>query len=254
MLGQAEYTDYCLRFKNVWQYLYDTSFEVGSVIEEICELRKYDADGQMPAMLNRIGFVYSNPEQFSSERLKRLDDGSLGLYSDKGEFILKDRFIFPVKDMLGNIIALIGWLPDEKKYITTPSKLFSKKCLLFGLEQLKRTGIGKNYFLVEGIFDCISVRSLGLNCVALMGITATQYTEVLYSLFRRLVAIPDNDKEGRKVVQEDKWHLPNNSSYFRWSGKLKDVDDIISRYDVSKTLSNLFLRKDRIITSEVRYD
>lgn len=254
MLSQEEYSDYCLRFKRVWQYLYDTSFEVGSVIDEICSLRNYDLEGNMPEMLDTIGFVYSNPEQFNSDVIKGFDDGSLGLFSEEGKFILKDRFIFPVKDMLGNVIALIGWLPDEKKYITSSSKLFSKKSLFFGMEQLKKTGIGKPYFLVEGIFDCISVRSLGFNCVALMGITVTQYTEVLFSLFKRLVAIPDNDKEGRKVVQEDKWKIPSNSSYFRWNGRAKDIDLLCSRYEMTDTLSDLLQRKERIINSEVRYD
>lgn len=254
MLSQSEYNDYCSRFKRAWQYLYETSFEVGSVIDEICDLRNYDKEGAMPDMLDTVGFVYSNPEQFNPKVLRSIDDGSLGLFTEAGNFLLSDRFIFPVKDMLGNIIALIGWLPDEKKYVTTPSKLFSKKSLLFGLEQLKYSGIGKTYFLVEGIFDCISVRSLGLNCVALMGITSSSCTEVLYTLFKRLIAIPDNDTEGRKVLQSDKWHLPSNASYFRWSGRLKDIDDLCKNYEMKDTLSELISNKDRIIVSGVHYD
>lgn len=254
MVDQYEYRKYCQKFSRVWEYLCDTSFEVGSVADEICSLRGYSPEGNMHKMLRNIGFVYPNQDQFDVKVVKSFDDGELGLFSEEGHFILNDRFIFPVRDMLGNIIALIGWLPDEKKYITSSSRFFSKKCLMFGLEQLKQTGIGKKYILVEGIFDCISVRSLGLNCVALMGITATQYTEVMYTLFKKLVAIPDNDSEGRKVITDDRWKLPSNGTYLRWSGGLKDIDDLCTKYDMYEDLKNAISSNERVLTLGGRYD
>lgn len=250
ILSKEEYDDYCKRFKIAWNYILSSSYERNSVIEKICELRGYSIESNMPNMLKKIGFAYLDPEVFNPDKLRKLDkNGDLGLYSDKSNFLLLERFIFPVCDMLGNIIALIGWFPDEKKYVTTPSKLFSKKCLFFGMEQLKSTGIGKNYYLVEGIFDSISVRSLGFNCVALMGITVSNYTEVLYSLFKKIIAIPDNDKEGRNVIKYDKWKLPSNSKYLNWKGNnLKDIDDMIKYYDMSETLKDVWNESDRIIS------
>ena len=149
-----------------------------------------------------------------------------------------------------NILALIGWYPDEKKYITTPSRLFSKKAILFGMEQLKYSGIGKKYFLVEGIFDSLSVRNLGLNCVALMGISAGSNTRVLYSLFSKLVAIPDNDTQGRKVIEKDLWKLPTGSSYLRWKDSIKDIDDMTKKYDMKDTLTDILAERstERVIT------
>lgn len=249
LLTKAEYDDYCNRFKLVWRYLVDTSYEVNSVVGKICELRGYSLESNMPDMLKKIGFVYLDPEVFNQDKLKKLDaDRALGLYTSKGNFLLMGRFIFPVKDMLGNVIALIGWFPDDKKYITTPSKLFSKKGLYFGLEQLGETGIGKDYFIVEGIFDSISVRAQGFNCVALMGISVSNYTEVLYSLFKRVVGIPDNDIEGRKVVKEDKWRLPYNSKYLRWNGNLKDIDDMLKYYDMSDIFKEVWNEPENIVT------
>lgn len=249
LLTENEYKSYCERYNIAWKYLSSCSFEKNSVIDMICDMRGYSKDSNMPNMLNEIGFIYLNQEIFNKDKLKGVDkDGDLGLFSNEGNFLLLNRFIFPVKDMLGNIIALIGWFPDEKKYITTPSKLFSKKCLFFGMEQLSKTGIGKDYFLVEGIFDSISIRSLGFNCVALMGINASNYTEVLYSLFKRIVAIPDNDKEGRKVLKNDAWRLPCNSKYLRLISDLKDIDDIIKNYNMVDTLIDVWKEQDRIVT------
>ena len=122
--------------------------------------------------------------------------------------------------------------------------------MLFGMEQFEKTGIGKDYILVEGIFDCISVRSLGLNCVALMGIKATNYTKVLYTLFKGIVAIPDNDKEGRKVIANDAWKLPVNGKYFKWVGSLKDIDDMIKYYDMKDILKDVWKEKERVVTLE----
>lgn len=251
MLSQEEYNEYCTRFKIVWRLLSEMSYPSEVVISKICELRGYDKDGHIPKELNNVGFLYLKPDLYDMSKVLKLDSsGDLGLFN-AGKFILVNRFIFPVKDMLGNIIALIGWFPDEKKYITTPSRLFSKKCLFFGMDQLSRTGISKNYFLVEGIFDSISIRSLGFNCVALMGISASKYTEVLYSLFKSLVAIPDNDKEGRRVVLEDKWKLPSNGKYLRWKGSIKDIDDLLKYYDMKDVFNNVWYESERVVTVDI---
>lgn len=248
-LTKEEYDDYCSRYKKVWKYLNDVSYEEDSIIQSICDLRGYDLEGNMPTMLKEIGFVFIDEDLFDEIKLLKISR-DLGIYTNKNTFLLKGRYIFPVKDMLGNIVALIGWYPDDKKYITTPSKFFKKGCMLFGMEQLEKTGIGKDYILVEGIFDCISVRSLGLNCVALMGIKATNYTKVLYTLFKGIVAIPDNDKEGRKVIANDAWKLPVNGKYFKWVGSLKDIDDMIKYYDMKDILKDIWKEKERVVTLE----
>lgn len=251
MLSQEEYKTYCNTFKAVWMYLKSVSEDNNVVIQNICRYRNYDIE-RMYDILNNIGFIFINKDKFDKRKIAVLSK-DYGLMTESGEFLLTDRFIFPVKDMLGNIIALIGWYPDEKKYITTPSKLFSKECLFFGMEQLGKVGIGHDFVLVEGIFDCISVQSLGLNCIAQMGIATSRYKETLYSLFRRIVAIPDADTEGRKVVAQDKWKLPVSGRYFRWSGTqgIKDIDDLIRNYeseDVKELLLEVFNETDRVVT------
>lgn len=252
ILTKESYSEYCNLFKIVWGYLNDVSYDENSVIQNICSLRGYSLETMMPSMLKKIGFVFIDDDLFDESKLIKINEkGSLGLYTKEGKFLLRGRFIFPVKDMLGNIIALIGWYPDEKKYVTTPSKFFSKKNLFFGLEQLKKTGIGKEYILVEGIFDCISVRSMGANCIAMMGISVSNYTEAMYSLFKRLIAIPDNDKEGKKVLLNDKWRLPSNSSYLNILGKYKDIDDVCKDFDMFGTFKDIWKEKERIISLDL---
>lgn len=257
MLTREEYVGYCRRYNLVWKYLTSCSYESDSVIDSLCELRGYDREQPIWATLKKYGFCYIDQDLFDWSKIKGVDkDKDLGISTKDDKFLLTDRFIFPVKDMLGNIVALIGWKQgSERKYVTTPSRLFSKNCMFFGLEQLASTGIGKPYVLVEGIFDSLSVRSLGLNCIAMMGISSSRYKNVMYSLFSKFLAIPDNDKEGRKVVNGDLWRLPSNSKYLKLvSSEIKDVDDLIKTYDgseVKQLLIDAQKEPDRVVEVKI---
>lgn len=249
MLKENDYRDYCARFNRVFAYLESVSLPKNDVAMSICALRGYYPE-RMSGILQKADFLFVKDEEAFSKL--RPVGSDLGLFTSEGNFLLKGRFIFPVRDMLGNVIALIGWYPDEKKYITTPSRLFSKNCLFYGLEQMSSTGIGKRYVLVEGIFDSLSVRSLGIPCVAQMGISSSRYKKELYSLFKSFIAIPDNDTEGRKVLYEDKWSLPSGSKYLKWVGdSSKDIDKLVNSYeeeDLLQMFKNAFFAKERVYT------
>ena len=218
-----EYRDYCTKFNSVWKYLQSCSKDLDSIVNEVCEHRLYFGSFEKwRKILGEIGIAYVSADTCDYSKFEGREFEELALFSvtEKGRkhFLMDGRYILPVKDMLGNVIALIGWYPDSKKYVTTPSKFFSKDCLFFGMEQLGKTGIGKDYFLVEGIFDSLSLRAEGFNAVAQMGIGTSRIKVAMYGLFRKLVGIPDNDKQGRKVLKEDLWNLPRNASYLRWVG------------------------------------
>lgn len=247
MISQEEYISYIKRFRQVEKYLKSKSADSRTVAYNICKLRGYYYE-RMGSILEQAGFMFI---QGSDSVYDCLDEGNadLGLFSEDGKFLLSGRFIFPVRDMLGNTVALIGWFPDEKKYITTPSKFFSKSCLFYGLEQLIVTGIGKEYFLCEGIFDVLSLRSIGFNAIAEMGITSGRVKEYMYPLFSRLIGTPDDDAEGRPVALEDKWNLPSNSCYMRWVGDepYKDIDKVVNSFEYddirNEILENLKSKK-----------
>lgn len=252
MLNRETYLNYISRFKKVESYLRSHSMNPRDVAYNICELREYYPE-RMSDTLISAGFMYIKNNSVY-ENLRGAGD-DLALFSKEGKFLLENRFIFPVRDMLGNTIALIGWFPDSKKYITTPSALFSKSCLFYGMEELGMTGIGKDYFLVEGIFDRLSLNSLGFNAISCMGIDSTRYKQSLYPLFKSLTAIPDNDVEGRKVLQNDLWQLPTRSKYFKWVGdKSKDIDRLVNAYDkddITNLLKEVMSDRNRIVTKEV---
>lgn len=254
VLTQSEYRDYCERYRVVWKYLKMSSYPEDIVITSLCTERGYD-EGRMGKTLRGIGFAFVDQDSFNFEKIRKLDRGDLGITNSKGKFLLSGRYILPVKDMLGNIIALIGWQgQSDRKYVTTPSRLFSKECLFYGMEQIGKVGIGKPCILVEGIFDSISVRSLGLNCYAMMGISVSRYKTEMYSLFGKMLAIPDCDTEGRKVIRDDTWQLPSRGKYLNWSGAgatgIKDIDDFVKSFDgeeVRELLLSAYKEPDRVV-------
>lgn len=254
MLDRSEYSSYCDRFNKVWAYLKRNSENNEKTISDICDIRGYEYE-RMSGTLEKAEFIMLK-EDCDLERLKRMGS-DLALFNSEGKFRVQGRYLFPVKDMFGNVLAIIGWFPDEKKYITTPSKFFSKTCLFYGLEQMGTTGIGKEYFLTEGIFDSLSIRSLGYYSLAMMGIDASRYKIALYALFKRVIAIPDIDEQGKKVISGDKWKIPMNSKYFRWSGvspeQIKDIDNFVHTFeedDVRELLSEIPKETRRIVTYE----
>lgn len=232
--------------KIAWNYF--LSLEEGNTYEELCSLRFYQ-DPAMVAVLKEVGFV-KLPETVSLEELKQLPSySSLGLETKTGRCLLEGRFVFPVKDMLGNILALIGWFPDEKKYITTPSKYFSRSNLFFGLEQLTTSASKDVVFVCEGIFDSLSLRSLGYSAYATMGVELSRQKKLLYPLLgKRIVGVSDRDRVGNSVRESDRWSC---WKYLTWVGeyevededveniKIKDVDDLVKLYD-SESLRQVF--------------
>lgn len=255
MLDKNYYKDYCKKFNKVYDWLCSNSHPSDVVASEICNLRGYDYD-RMSSILIKSGFIKLK-EGVNCNALLHKSFDDLGICKNF-KFLLEERYIFPVKDMLGNVVALIGWYPDSKRYITTPSALFSKSGMFYGMEQLSETGIGKTYFLTEGIFDSLSLRSLGYNAVAQMGINSSKEKKILYGLFNRLVATPDTDKMGTNVTNLDKWDLPKSSSYMTWVGgslkDMKDIDDFCKKYDevsLKALLDDVLLDKSRVITFKV---
>lgn len=226
-------------FQISWNYFKGISNEEDTY-SELCSLRFYQ-DPKMLEVLKDVGFC-KLPETVDLEPLKKLSSySSLGLETKTGRCLLGGRFVFPVRDMLGNILALIGWYPDEKKYITTPSKYFNRSCLFFGLEQLKDGSKDDIVFVCEGIFDSLSLRSMGYKAFATMGVELSRQKKMLYPILgKRVVGISDRDKVGNSVRDYDRWSC---WKYLTWVGeyevdsedidniKIKDVDDLVKLFE-----------------------
>lgn len=211
-------------------------------MNELCELRGY-FNPDMPKFLEEYGVVKLK-EDAKIEDLKQLKS-DLGLFSEKGNFLLDGRFIIPIKDLEGHVISFVGWYPDDRKYITLATRLFKRNYLLFGMEQLPCDKV----IVVEGFFDSLHLRANGINSVAVMGAEMSLVQRQWCSLCKKVYAIPDNDKIGRSTVKKDKWGMQHiDGKYLTWWGlrvdsyedfAIKDIDTLCCFYDVKEILEDL---------------
>lgn len=247
------YKNCCKWLKDIYSFLLE-NMEDGYV-DSLCEIRGYISDEQR-ALIKEMKLGYCSVDVDS------LGDhaGEVGLLSKKGNFLLDSRYIIPVYDVAGNLSALIGYYPDAKKYITTPSPYFSKEGQMFNFRQAYELS-WREYdglvFVVEGIFDCLSLRSIGLPAIGCMGATLSREKGELLKLFRKCIAIPDDDEVGRKSLNRYSkrgWKVPENTIFLRFKGgfcqigeeklHVKDMDDFVSWYDVNDVRACLLQFKD----------
>ncbi len=88
---------------------------------------------------------------------------------------------------------------------------------------------GGPIYVVEGVFDCLSLKSIGVEAVASLG--ESNVTPYLHLFGQRLVLAPDNDKAGYGLLQHwineikelKAWH---GIYVCRW-GRVKDANDAL---------------------------
>ena len=131
-----------------------------------------------------------------------------GLVSQKGNRIFdrfRNRLMFPIIDVRGNIIGFGGRVMDDStpKYLNSPETLiFNKRKNLFGLNLAKKSKLGY-LILVEGYMDAIALHQYGFNCaVASLGTSLTEEHAVLLSRYtEQVVLIYDGDEAGQRATR-----------------------------------------------------
>ena len=143
---------------------------------------------------------------FSNEEIV---SAGLAVKNEKGHIYdkFRNRLMFPVIDVRGNVIAFSGRALDDSpaKYMNSPETLvFHKGDHLFGLNIAKQYGMADGLILVEGNMDAVSLHTFGFpNVVAGLG---TALTENQASLLRRYSSFVyicyDSDEAGQKAAEK----------------------------------------------------
>jgi DNA primase len=145
--------------------------------------------------LREKGFTYE--EMYAANVVAR---GKSGNYYD----FFRNRVMFPVIDVRGNVIAFGGRVLDDSKpkYLnTSDTPVFKKSRNLFSLNFAKNTQ--KDYFiLAEGYMDVIAVNAAGFeNVVATLGTSLTSEQARLISKYAKEVVIAyDSDGAGQAAT------------------------------------------------------
>ncbi len=131
-----------------------------------------------------------------------------GLVSEKNGRIydrFRNRLMFPIIDVRGNIIGFGGRVMDDStpKYLNSPETIiFNKRKNLFGLNLAKKSKLGY-LILVEGYMDAIALHQYGFDCaVASLGTSLTEEHATLLSRYTEQVyLIYDGDEAGQNATR-----------------------------------------------------
>ena len=226
-------------------YAYLKSNFADNYVSELCSIRGYVSDENNPSsqenLIREMQLGYCEIEDL--EELRTFPE-SFGLITKKENFLLNGRFLIPVYDISGALVSLIGYYPDARKYITLATSFFSKEVMYLNFRQayeLSWSEYDGLVILVEGVFDCLSLRSIGLPAIATMGSTVSKTKGELLKLFKKVLAIPDDDKTGRKALNRYSkfgWQVPDNTTFIKFTGgyemfngnclHCKDMDNLVS--------------------------
>lgn len=139
---------------------------------------------------------------------KELCEAGLAVERDNGTVFdkFRDRVMFPIMDLRGNVIAFGGRILTDKdnapKYLNSPETLvFKKKENLFAMNIAKNSKTGR-FLLMEGYMDVISLHQNGFdNAVASLGTAFTpQQAEILKKYADKAVLCYDSDEAGQKAT------------------------------------------------------
>jgi DNA primase len=151
---------------------------------------------------------YDDPllEEAGLVRAKEHDDGAAD-EGDRGRYDwFRDRVMFPIRAVSGEVIGFGGRVLDDSKpkYINSPeTPLFSKGRELYGLFEARAALREKGYALVvEGYMDVVALAQMGFaNAVATLGTACTaEHVQKLFRFTDTVVFSFDGDAAGRRAA------------------------------------------------------
>lgn len=165
--------------------------------------------------MNRFGLGYA-PDSFHAlmdamtargYTRDELMDAGLVSRSEKGRIYdrFRNRVMFPIIDVRGNVIAFGGRVLDDSKpkYLNSPeTPIFHKSRNLFALNLAKTTKNGY-FILAEGYMDVIALHQAGFDCaVASLGTSLTEeQARIIARHVSQIVISYDADGAGQAAAQ-----------------------------------------------------
>lgn len=177
--------------------------------------------------LRSKGYTYE--EMVLANLVRRSDKNGKANYYDN----FRNRVMFPIIDLRGNVIAFGGRVMDDSKpkYInTSDTPVYKKSNGVFALNFAKNANENK-LLLVEGYMDVIALHQAGFtNAIACLGTAFTSEQANLLSRYaEEIIICYDNDGAGREATQRALAVLGKTGLKLRvvtMSGG-KDADEII---------------------------
>ena len=197
---------------------------------------------------------------------EELLDAGLVLQSQKGGLYdrFRNRLMFPIIDVRGNVIGFGGRVMDDSKpkYLNSPETIiFNKRKNLFALNVAKKSKQGR-IILTEGYMDAIALHQYGIDCaVASLGTALTEeHAQLLAKYTNQVVLTYDGDEAGQNATRRAIPMLEKAGlqvKILRMQGA-KDPDEFLKKYGRDKFLVLLDKSENqaeyRLLSLQNRFD
>ena len=208
----------------------------------------------------KLGFAEKDDKKIiqycKTNNISDADFKKLGLFSEKGNFLFKNRIIFPITNFRSEVVGFGGRALEDfgPKYLnSSESYIYKKNRTLYFLPNfLKDVKKNKFVIIVEGYFDVIAFNKLGFSNVASPSGTAltiqqlnqiSKYTDEIYLCF-------DNDQAGveaTKRIVEIKNNIGKDLNIYSilLPSKYKDISEFYESGE--KNIENLISDKKDLV-------
>ena len=208
----------------------------------------------------KLGFAEKDDKKIiqycKTNNISDADFKKLGLFSEKGNFLFKNRIIFPITNFRSEVVGFGGRALADfgPKYLnSSESSIYKKNRTLYFLPNfLKDVKKHKFVIIVEGYFDVIAFNKLGFSNVASPSGTAltiqqlnqiSKYTDEIYLCF-------DNDQAGveaTKRIVEIKNNIGKDLNIYSilLPSKYKDISEFYESGE--KNIDNLISDKKDLV-------
>jgi DNA primase len=161
-------------------------------------------DFSLGAALNSFHSLEINLEKHGCTKTQLVKAGLIKAKDSKYHDFFINRFMIPIKDPRGRVIAFGGRVLDDStpKYLNTgETVLFQKRDTLFGLDiAIKSIRAKRLALVVEGYMDAISLHAAGIDyAVASLGTAfSNDHARILRGLCDQVVLSYDSDDAGKR--------------------------------------------------------
>lgn len=170
-----------------------------------------------------------------------------GLYQEFKYCTLYERLAIPLRWLDGEIFGFCGYSitgDEDTKYLYPPKRVFNKDRFLFIEREEMVKAITDGYiFIVDGIFDKISLTVQGYNAVCLGSSYLTLFHREALNTIKHKIIVPDNDSAGKSLSKMGKRYLRNCITLTQ--SKEWDIDDYLKQPDNMSTLSEAFMELEK---------
>lgn len=213
---------------------------------------------QIESLVEADTFFVPNNSYLAAYFGNIIRDPAFDCYNLNGECKWSNYLVIPIYNVTGEIVAFGGFNPflyakshesganQESYYQYSSRALFKKGNYVYCENGIFERALTEGYlFVVDGIFDAISLTHAGFNAAGLMSSTVTQEILVQLRMVKRIILANDNDKAGLALKRKLSRYLKQLEVFPQ--GKTKDIDELLNSEYRDRTIEMLEAVKNSVV-------